>query len=583
MASSTIDARLEGIVASAGIAHGTAFIYRNHELAVPNRPITDTAAEADRLRRAATSAVRELAALKERIRGRLGDEFGQIFRSQQTIAEDESVLDEVVERIDSDHVCAERALQRVFDQYCALFAELSDEDYNKARVTDIEDVYRRILRNLLGLPEVSLDNIDDRSIIVAEELLPSDTATMDASRVVGMVTERGGSTSHVAILAKSLGIPAAVRVTGALARIATRDRIVIDTVGDDATVFVNPGERTRADLEAKAARETVRRAAFDRYRGQPPITPDGHHVVLSANVGSTSEIDSVRAAGATSVGLYRSEFLFLNSATLPNEEQQYQAYRAVAEAFASRFVIIRTLDVGGDKRIPSIPMEPEVNPFLGNRAIRLCLARPDLFRTQLRAILRAGVHGRVRMIFPMIGGTTELDRALELLDEAKRSLESDGHAYDRDLEVGVMIEIPSAVWVADALAQRVSFFSIGTNDLTQYLLAADRMNGVVQSYYRSYDPAVFRSIGAVVQAATRHGCSVGLCGELGGERLAIPALVGLGVTELSMNPRALPEATWTIRTTPIETARALAARVLDQENDEQIRAILQNYHETKER
>ena len=334
--------------------------------------------------------------------------------------------------------------------------------------------------------------------------------------------------------------------------------------------------------EDKAARETARRAVFDRYRGQPPITPDGHHVVLSANVGSTAEIDSVRAAGATSVGLCRSEFLFLNSATLPNEEQQYQAYRAVVEAFADRFVIIRTLDVGGDKQIPSIPMEPEVNPFLGNRAIRLCLARPELFRTQLRAILRAGVHGRVRMIFPMIGGTTELDRALALLDEAKWSLEFDGHAYDRELEVGVMIEIPSAVWVADALAQRVSFFSIGTNDLTQYLLAADRMNGVVQPYYRTYDPAVFRSIDAVVRAAARHECSVGLCGELGGERLAIPALVGLGITELSMNPRALPEATWAIRTTPIETARALAARVLDQENDAQIRAILQEYHETKE-
>lgn len=582
MEHSAIGTQLEGISASAGIATGTAFVFRKQDLTVPNRSVSDVTAEIGRLRHAAAGAVQELVALKERTRGHLGDEYAHIFRSQQTIAEDDSILEEVSEQIGSESICAELALQRVFDQYRALFDELADDDYNKARATDIEDVYKRILRNLLDLPEVTLTDIEAQSIVVAEELFPSDTATMDASRVVGMVTERGGPTSHVAILAKSLGIPAAVGVSAALQQIAAHDRVALDTTGGRATVFVNPDDRTHADLEARAAREAARLATLDRYRGQAPVTPDGHQLVLSANLGSTAEIEAAREAGATSVGLYRSEFLFLNSITLPNEEQQYQAYRAVAEAFADQFVIIRTLDVGGDKQIPSIRIEPEDNPFLGNRALRLCLARPELFRTQLRAILRAAVHGRVRVMFPMVGGTVELDRALELLEEAKRSLERDGQAYERDLEVGIMIEIPSAVWVADALARRVSFFSIGTNDLTQYLLAADRMNGSVQSYYRSYDPAVFRSIDAVVQAARRHDRWVGVCGELGSDRLAIPALIGLGVTELSMTPRALTEATWTIRTTALETARALAERVLDQDNEQQIRAILQDYEAAKE-
>lgn len=574
---------LTGIAASPGIAEGSAYIYRNPDLTITEKRVDDIPGEIERLRLSASSAVKELAFLKESVRSRLGDEFAHIFRSQQTIAEDDSIIGEIEDRIREENSNAEAALRHVFEAYIVLFAELDEGDYNKSRVADIKDVYNRILRILLGIPDANLSNLPQESILIARELFPSDTAMMDTDKVAGMVTELGGATSHVAILANNLGIPAAVGVKDIMEIVQNRDSLIVDTSDSEkALIYVNPGVEVRCKFEKRKTAIEKNNARIREDQDKPVITRDGLAITLSANVGSTAELVPARDAGAGSVGLYRSEFLFMNSVSLPSEEEQYLAYRKAAEYFVEGFVIIRTLDIGGDKQLPALPLPAEDNPFLGNRALRLTLSRPSLFMTQIRAILRAGAHGTVKIMFPMVSGIPELEAALDIMNEACTQLEKEGIPYDQNMETGIMVEIPSAVWVADALARRVSFFSIGTNDLTQYLLAADRLNSDVSDYYRTFDPSVFRAVKEVVQAAESHGRWVGVCGELGGNPLAIPLLVGLGVTELSMSPRALPEASWLIRKTTRKEAQALADRILDLDKDNEIRAVLREHYNSKE-
>lgn len=572
-----------GTTASPGLASGTAVLYTQQDLRFEPRKPESVDDEIERLTKAAALAVHELAALQDSVRTRLGEDFAHIFRSQQTIAEDETILGEVFEVIREQTLSAEAALATVFDTYASMFSELSDDDYNKTRGADIEDVHRRLLRNLLGLPEVSLSRIDAGSIVIAEDLLPSDTATMDTDNVRAIVTERGGPTSHVAILARNLRIPAAVAMQNVLEVTHAGDEVFLDaTDPGKAHVVVEPDDTKRSELAERLKKYELRQKRSAAYLGRDPLTTDGHRVDFSVNVGSTAELTPALSVGAKSIGLYRTEFLFLNSSGLPDEEQQFAAYRAAAEQFVDGYVIIRTLDIGGDKQVPGLPMPQENNPFLGNRGLRFCLSRPKLFRTQLRAILRASAYGDVRIMFPMVAGLNELDDALEFVRQEQASLEADGVAYDRNIQIGVMIEVPSAVLLADELAQRVSFFSIGTNDLTQYLLASDRLNERVARYYRRYDPAVFRAVQQVVRAGHNHGCTVGICGELGGDPLAIPALLGLGVDELSMSPSGIAEATWLVCTDTYESALQIAERVIQSETDTEIEAILTGHYRTKE-
>jgi phosphoenolpyruvate-protein phosphotransferase (PTS system enzyme I) len=379
----------------------------------------------------------------------------------------------------------------------------------------------------------------------------------------------------VAILAKNLGIPAAVNLPDATRRIATGNLVALDaTGGAAAAVYIDPDEAERRLLDASriAYQEKLRRIAT--VRGLPPETPDGKRIIVSANIGSDAEAVVAREKGATSVGLFRSEFLFLGKAKLPDEEEQFRAYKAAAETFKDGFVIVRTLDVGGDKKVPSLSIPEEDNPFLGYRALRISLDRPDVFKPQLRAILRASHFGKLKMMFPMVSGVAEVEAARGILEECRQSLREQGVPFDEEMEVGVMIEIPSAVFMASELAQVVDFFSIGTNDLTQYLLAADRMNAHVQSYYRSLDPAVFRAIRTVVDAAHAKGKWVGICGELGGNPLAIPVLLGMGVDELSMSPQSVYEAIYTVRNTRYEAASSLAAKVFSLDSQESIATLL---------
>lgn len=574
--------RLEGQVASPGITLGSAVLFNPNDFHVDDESVQDVVSEVTRVREAVYSAIGELERLRAKVCAGMGADFASIFRSQQTIAEDETILTEVVEAIETYHLTAESAVRRVFDRYVMQFAALSDGDYIKTRAADVEDVAKRIRRILLGLPVVNLSDLPRETILVARELYPSDTVMLDTARVVGIITERGGSSSHVAILAKNLEIPAAVGVERALDRIHARDTVVLDSSHrEKAWVLVNPREESLQKIEARRDRLRMRAKLIDKSRQLPPITRDNVSFSLSANVGSTLELDRARAAGARSIGLYRSEFLFLGAARLPDEETQFIAYRTAAETFSDGFVVIRTLDIGGDKTIPAITKPHEDNPFLGNRALRLCLAHPEMFRTQLRAILRASAYGTVKILFPMIGGIPELEQAQALLESVRRDLCHEQIAFDPDIETGIMVEVPSAVWVADALARRVDFFSIGTNDLTQYLLAADRLNSSVASYFRTFDPSVFRAISHVVEAAHHHDRWVGVCGELGGDPRAIPALIGAGIKELSMSPGLLAEANWVIRGMTMEEARKLTRTVLELDSHDAILEVLNTVYRAR--
>ncbi len=579
---------LVGVAVSPGVAHGRAYVLVRHDLAVVEGVVDDIEAEKGRVEAAAAAAVSELSRLVESVRGDMGVEFAHIIRSQQTIAEDEAIIGEVMELVESEKLCAEVALTRVFDGYKALFAELADDDYNKARGADIEDVYKRILRCLLGLPEISLADLEPGTIVVADDLYPSDTVGMDPAAVVGMITQGGGPTSHASILSKNLGIPAAVQVADILDFVSSGDEIAFENGrGTEARILVQPDAAETAAMHARARQLEARRSRLAEYRGREPRTIDGTLITLSANVGSTEDLAPAAEAGATSVGLYRSEFLFLHSPDIPDEERQYGAYRRAVEAFPDGFVIFRTLDIGGDKTLPAISLPEEANPFLGRRALRFCLSQPDLFRTQLRAILRAGAHGNAKIMFPMVGGVEELDEALAHLEAVKEELEEeeaqgDGVLFDREMDVGIMVEVPSAVLVADALAERVAFFSIGTNDLTQYLLAADRLNADVAEYYRTLDRSVFCAVRMVVEAARRHDCWVGVCGELGGNPVAAGVLLGLGVRELSMSPGSLDEISWLVCTSALTDFEELANRVLSLDSHREIEEELQRYLSEKE-
>ncbi len=565
---------LRGRAASPGVVKSRVFVYRRDPLPEPTVSCEDPATERERLARACAETAGQLAALVSRTRDRLGAEQAAIFRSQQTVAEDESIQSEIADLISTDLASAERAVQEVLGQYIALFEQLPEGDYNRGRATDVADVRERILRRLASLPEPDLSTVPDGAIIVATDLMPSDTGGMDPARITGIVTELGGVTSHVAILSRNLGIPAAVGVARLMDSARSGDTLFLDSAtGRNADLVLRPDSDRLAELDGRVAAWQEEERVLARWRGVEPRTSDGAPVTLSANIGSTAEIEPAIAAGAASVGLFRSEFLFLDRRNPPDEEEQFRAYRRATEAFADGFVIVRTLDVGGDKQVPGIALPAEENPFLGIRGIRVSLAEPGLFRDQLRAVYRASAFGRLQMMFPMVGGLPELQQAITAAHTVRDELQDDGVATG-DVPIGIMVEVPSAVFLAPELARLVDFFSIGTNDLTQYLCAADRMSAPAAPYYREFDPSVFRAIDLVVRAAEASGRWVGVCGELGGNLLAIPALVGLGVRELSMSARSISAATRLLSVTSMEQCRTLARSVLGLDTEAAVGQIL---------
>ncbi|MDR2766806.1 MAG: phosphoenolpyruvate--protein phosphotransferase [Treponema sp.] len=564
---------LAGLTASPGITSGSAYLFKAADLSYDPCQYGGAEEEQSRLEDAFKKACEELDRIKTRLSGSLGEEYGHIFRAQMTVLEDEDFKDEIREKIALGDCRAETAIEEVYKVYSGLFAEMEGGSYNAQRLADLNDVCKRVLRNLLNLEEVTLAALPPESIVVAEELFPSDTAAMDRENIRGFATEKGGLTSHVAILAKSLSLPAAVGTPALMTSIRKNDLLFLDVRDyEKAKIYVNPDTEKRKELEEARRTYLGRQEELLTMKDLEPVTTDGHRITLSANIGSVEDLVNAQGFGAKSVGLFRTEFLFLRGG-LPGEEEQYQAYAEAALKLSGGMLVIRTLDIGGDKDVKALALPKEENPFLGLRGIRLTLKYEELFRTQLKALLRASVHGDIRVMFPMISSLREFRQARALVESSSAELAERGIAH-KIPPLGVMVETPAAVFLADDLCKEVSFVSMGTNDLTQYVLCVDRGNEEISSSYRPLSPAVLRAIGMTARAARKNGKWAGVCGELGGNPMAIPVLIGLGVEELSVTASALPQAVSIIRNVSLDRCREVAEKAVSLSTEEDVKEFL---------
>lgn len=529
----------EGLGVSPGIAEGEVVVHWQNDEDIPVRAITaeEIPGEIARFESALIATRQELLEIQQRIAGAIGSADASIFDAHLLVVEDRTLIDETLRGLEREMHNIEFIFHQVAEKYCRTLAAI-DDPYLQERVVDVEDVTRRVLRHLLGKSLEEFHKLDRPHIIVARNLTPSDTALINRELVRGFVTEQGSRTSHSAIMARSLGIPAIVALPGICARITTGERVLLD--GYTGKLFVDPSEATRHEYGRIEQHKVEVEHQLEAIRSTPSDTKDGRHIVLSANIELPSELDAVLESGAEGIGLFRTEFLFLNKTQAPSEDEQYEAYKLVAGRCAPHGVIIRTLDVGGDK-LMHLPDQPsEDNPFLGRRAIRLCLDQPAMFKAQLRAILRAGAHGKVRVMFPMITQLAEVLWAKSLLEECRQELAAEGTPHDPALEIGTMIEVPSAALIAEQIAREVDFFSVGTNDLVQYTLAVDRGNEHITDLYQPTHPAVLRLLAMAAKAAHDRGIWIGVCGEMASEIHLTPLLIGFGMDELSVVTPSVP-------------------------------------------
>ncbi|MDR1894588.1 MAG: phosphoenolpyruvate--protein phosphotransferase [Spirochaetales bacterium] len=569
--------QLEGVTASPGLAAGRIYRYEAPDLQGGGQPPGSPEEEQARLEGAYLASFRELEKIKNSLSGSLGETYGHIFRAQMTMLEDEDFKQEIKDKLKPGGLTAETALEQTHGEYSLLFAQMEENSYNAQRLADLEDVSRRLRRNLLGREEVSLACLPPESLVAAEELFPSDTALMDRKNIRGFVTEKGGRTSHVAILAKSLGLPAAVGVPGVMAAAAKGDEAILDVRDyDRAFLYLNPDGETAEKLKEQGRAYDESQEELLKMKDLEPVTRDGKKITLSANIGSVEDLCTAMDLGAKSVGLFRTEFLFLKSPELPGEEEQFKVYAEAARKLKGGMLIIRTLDIGGDKEVPALALPKEDNPFLGLRGIRVCLKNRDLFLTQLRALLRAAAEGDIRIMFPMISSVQEFRLARDLVREAAADLAARGVPHKPDPPLGVMVETPAAVFLADELTREGSFVSLGTNDLTQYVLCVDRGNQELSSYYQTFHPGLFRGIAMTAGAAVKNGKWAGVCGELASHPQAVPLLIGLGVEELSVTPQLFPQTLAVIRGLNYEECRGRAQKALSLATDDEIRAFLQS-------
>jgi phosphocarrier protein FPr len=558
VAVSTMEGVLGGIAASPGIAVGPAVLFRPYLPAIVKQTIDDPTSEWARFQKAVTAALLEVEALQVQANRQVGEAEAAIFQAHAMFLQDPALVDAVKNRIFSDLVNAEAAWEQEIMATAAGFRAL-DNTYMQARAADVEDVGRRVLQQLMGVELPSLD-LAQPSILIAEDLSPSDTARLDPAQVMGICVELGGATSHSAILARALGIPAIVGLGNSLWAISEGDIVALD--GDTGQLWLQPDEGQQEELLRRRSAWLRVQEEVKAASKEAAVTVDGHVVEIVANIGGPNDVAVALDYGAEGVGLFRTEFLFMDRATAPSEDEQFQAYAQVAKTMGQRPLIIRSLDVGGDKPLPYLDLEQETNPFLGWRGIRYCLDRPEIFRPQLRAVLRASARGNVKLMFPMIGSIGEIQAAKTILAEEQCDLRQAGIPFDEEIEVGMMIEVPSAVATADLLAAEVDFFSIGTNDLTQYAMAADRGNANVASLAQALQPAVLRMIKQTVDSAHKAGIWVGICGELAGNVAATPLLVGLGLDELSMSAPSIPAVKESIRQLHYSEAQSIAETIL---------------------
>lgn len=562
----------KGIGASPGVALGKALVVEHSELVIEKKSIDNVEAEIAKLENAVAVSKEELIKVKEKASEELGAEEAEIFEAHLLVLEDPELIGSAIDKIKTENVNAEYALNEIKEMFVSMF-ESMDNEYMKERAADIKDVTNRILRHILGIKVVDLSALSEEVVLIAHDLTPSDTATMNKKMVLGFLTDIGGRTSHTAIMSRTLEIAAIVGLSDITSNVKDGDFVVFN--GDTGEVIVNPDEETINKYTELKAKYEEERKALQLLKGKASVTLDGKHVELAGNIGTPNDIEGLIKNDAEGVGLYRTEFLYMDRDSFPTEEIQYEAYKAVLEGMDGKPIVIRTLDIGGDKELSYLSMEPEMNPFLGYRAIRLCLDRKDIFKTQLRALYRASVHGKLRIMFPMISSLEELLQAKEVVKEVLAELDSEGITYAKDVEIGMMIEVPSAAVISDVLAKHVDFFSIGTNDLIQYTCAVDRMNQKISYLYNQFNPAVLRLIKTVIDNAHKEGKWAGMCGESAGDQKMIPILLGMGLDEFSMSPISILPARKLITSVKEADMKKLADEVLNMGTAEEIKKYIE--------
>lgn len=562
---------LKGIGASAGIAIAKAYRLEEPDLTVEKKNISDSEAEVSRFEDAITRSKDELEKIKEHALKELGQDKADIFSAHLLVLSDPELLNPIKEKISSESVNAEFALKETASMFVSMF-ESMDNEYMKERAADIRDVTKRVTGHLLGVEIPNPSLISEEVIIVAEDLTPSDTAQLNREFVKGFTTDIGGRTSHSAIMARSLEIPAVVGTKTATGTIQNGVTVIVDGINGD--VIIDPSADTVKKYEEKHSAYMAQKAEWAKLVNEPTVSKDGHHVELAANIGTPDDVKGVLENGGEAVGLYRTEFLYMGREQLPTEDEQFDAYKAVLERMEGKSVVVRTLDIGGDKELPYLELPKEMNPFLGYRAIRLCLDEQEIFRTQLRALLRASTYGNLKIMFPMIATVNEFREAKAILLEEKEKLVQAGQVVSEDIEVGMMVEIPSTAVIADQFAKEVDFFSIGTNDLIQYTMAADRMNERVAYLYQPYNPAILRLITLVIEAAHKEGKWVGMCGEMAGDEIAIPILLGLGLDEFSMSATSILPARTQISKLSKQEAESFKEKILSMSTTEEVVAFV---------
>ena len=567
---------ITGIPASPGIVFGKALVLKEEKIVLDTQKISEDQVEAEvaRFYAGREAAVEQLNSIHQRALKSLGEEKAAIFEGHLMILEDEELEEEIIDYLHSNKVNASVAASKIIDQQVEMLSEIDDE-YLKERAGDIRDIGNRLIKNILGMHIVDLGDIAEESILVAYDLTPSETAQLNLEKVLGFITDIGGRTSHTSIMARSLELPAIVGTNDVTARVNTGDYLILDAVNN--RVYVNPTQAEIDELKTLEAKLAEEKAELAKLKDLPAVTLDGHKVEVVANIGTIRDCEGAHRNGAEGVGLYRTEFLFMDRDQLPSEEEQFIAYKEVVEAMEGRLVVLRTMDIGGDKELPYLNLPKEMNPFLGWRAIRIALDRREILRAQLRAVLRASAFGKLAVMFPMIISVEEIRELKSVLETLKAELRAEGKAFDENIQVGVMVETPSAAVNAKFLAKEVDFFSIGTNDLTQYTLAVDRGNELISHLYNPMSPSVLGLIKQVIDASHAEGKWTGMCGELAGDERATLLLLGMGLDEFSMSAISVPHIKKLVRHVSYQEAKALADEALQKPTAAEIEQLIQAF------
>ena len=561
--------RLTGIGASEGVAIGKVLLFTEEEMIIPEVKDENSTIEAEltKLEDGLKKSKTQLIAIREKVKEKMGEDKAAIFDGHIMLLEDEDLIMEVEDKIKGEGLPAAKALHDGINEYCEMISKL-DDPYLRERAADLQDIGKRWLKNLLGIRIKDLSDLEPNTVVVTYDLTPSDTAQLDLENCVGFLTEVGGKTAHSAIMARSLELPAVVGIKGVLNEVKEGETVIMD--GEEGGLFLDPSPELIAEYVAKKEKLAAEKEELKKLISEEAVTTDGRKVDIWGNIGSPNDVDAVIASGATGIGLYRTEFLFMNSDHFPTEEEQYEAYKVVVQKMQGKPVTIRTMDIGGDKELPYLDLPKEMNPFLGYRAIRISLENKDMFKTQLKAILRASHYGQIKIMYPMISSVNEIRKANEILEECKNELDEIGQLFDRNIKVGIMVETPSTAIIAYKFAKEVDFFSIGTNDLTQYFLAVDRGNEMVSALYNSFNPAVLEAIQKVIDAAHNAGISVSMCGEFAGDKKATKLLLGMGLDSFSMSASSTLQVKKIIRSSSYAEAQKYRDIILQQDTPAEV-------------